>query len=310
MENRSDAGTAEAQVLAGIVTYHPDLGHLAELVGAVARDVREVVVYANSDIAAAAEAILRQAAGATPLRVVRPGRNDGLGTAYNALVAMAARADDAFVFLLDQDSLPRFGTIPELIAATRRLQDAGERPAVVGPYTHGADGLPMKVRASQPTHYAVTRTRRTEHVISSGSLIGVAAARAVGPFREDYFIDAIDIEWCMRANAGDHSVWIADEAHMDHRLGQGLVRLPFGLRVTRQPPLRLYTFVRNQLEMARLPHVPLAHKLRTLAKLPIWIVLWLAQARSARETATAIRRGLADGLSRRLGPPQGRLDER
>lgn len=37
-------------VLAGIVVFHPDQGHLLRLVGAVAPDVRALAVVANSPL--------------------------------------------------------------------------------------------------------------------------------------------------------------------------------------------------------------------------------------------------------------------
>lgn len=292
-------------VLAGIVVYFPDPAHLARLVGRIAPEVREVVVYANSALSADAALSLAAAAAPTPLVVERPEANLGLGTAYNALAARALARGDAHLFLLDQDSLPAPGAIAHLRTVLAALEAAGERPAVVGPRPLDPDGLPMKVAAGAPR--AQDGARPTAFVISSGSLISVEAVQAVGPFRADFFIDAIDIEWCLRAGARGYSVWIADAARMDHALGQGLIRLPFGLVMTKQPPRRLYTYIRNQLAMVRLGHVPAAHKGRFLLSLPLRLAVYLAHDRLRPETGRAIWRGLIDGVRGRLGPPHERL---
>ena len=47
-----------------------------------------------------------------------------------------------------------------------------------------------------------------------------------------------------------------DGIPMTHQLGKGVIHLPFGLRLTDQPPERLYTYFRNQIVMLRLPYVP------------------------------------------------------
>lgn len=290
-------------VLAGVVVYHPDTAHLARLVGRVAPDVREVVVYANSDLDAGTEAALAAACAPTPLHVLRPGGNRGLGAAYNALLARAEAAGDAHLFLLDQDSLPAADTIPRLARARAALEAVGERPAVIGPQPLDPAGAPMKIAAGAARTLGGEPVRPTAFLISSGSLVAVAAAAAVGPFRADFFIDAIDLEWCMRARARGFSVWIADGVRMDHVLGQGVIRLPLGLRMVRQPPRRLYTYLRNQAAMLRLAHVPLAHKGKWLASLPLRLAVYLAHDRGRAETRSAIRRGLLDGLRNRLGAP-------
>lgn len=297
-------------VLSGIVVYHPDEDGLARLVGAVAPDCDEVVIYANSAVTEGLEARLRGAAGAAGLAVLRPDGNRGLGEAYDAFVRQAAERGLAHVFLLDQDSLTRPGTIPALAAAHRRLAEGGHRPAVVGPRPVDEAGLPMRTAPPRRGPAAPPGLRRVSFAISSGSLVDVAAARRVGPFRSDFFIDAIDLEWCFRAGAGGFSIWVAEEVRMDHRLGRGVIALPFGLLLADQPNRRLYTFVRNQLAMLRLPHVPASHKLKTLLALPVRIAVYLARDGFSRECRAALANGLRDGLLNRLGPPDRALERR
>lgn len=293
---------------AGIVVYHPEEDQLARLVAAVAPGLREVVVFANSTLSPTLETRLAEAADPVACRILRPGANVGLGAAYDAFLASARAAGDAFVLLLDQDSLPPEGAVPRLAAIHARLAAAGERPAIVGPQPLDPAGQPMKLAlANTPSPPALAgEATRVAFVISSGSLVDVEAASAVGPFRADYFIDAIDLEWCFRAGARGYSIWVADEVRMDHRLGRGVIRLPvLGILLADQPPRRLYTYLRNQLSMLRLPHVPAAHKARLLLSLPLRLPVYLARNGFSREARAALRNGLRDGLRGRLGPPDG-----
>ncbi|KQO44785.1 glycosyltransferase [Methylobacterium sp. Leaf85] len=299
--------SAQPQTIAGIVIYHPDEANLLRLVGALAPDVREIVIYANSAVSSQDEESLRAAAQGTDLSVIRPGGNLGLGAAYNDLLDHATGQDASFLLLLDQDSLPPPGAIPRLAARHAQLAEAGEQPAIVGPRPTDWAGKPLQSPPGQGGSGNAAHASRVQFVISSGSLVNCEAARAVGPFRTDFFIDAIDVEWCMRANHRGYSIWIAEDVPMAHELGRGRIRLPFGLSPTDQPPRRLYTFLRNQLAMLRMNHVPLAHKARTLVLLPLRIVVYLGQNRFSREVRIALWRGLIDGARAELGPPETAL---
>src|SRR5215208_5564037 len=90
---------------------------------------------------------------------------------------------------------------------------------------------------------------------------------------------------------------------MTHRLGRGVIHLPLGLRLTDQPPERLYTYFRNKVAMLRLPHVPSAWKLRFIASLPARCLIYALRNGFARPAVSAIIFGLIDRIAHRLGPP-------
>jgi len=295
-----------ARCLAGIVIYRPQFDALWRLVASLAGDVATVAIYANSPISSEMEKVLAQAAGSSKLVVLRPGLNRGLGAAYNALRHRARTDGSEFLLLLDQDSTPRPGMAEALMATYRRLTSRGERPAVIGPQPLDPEGEKMRL-ATAETHQDGQEPLRTRFVISSGSLIPLDALAAIGDFRADYFIDAIDIEWCLRAAAAGYSIWVDPAVPMPHRLGQGVIRLPLGMLLTDQPPRRLYTYIRNQLAMLRLPHVPAAHKAKFLVSLPIRLAVHLAHHRFSGACMAALVNGLRDGTLAHLGPPDRAL---
>ncbi|WP_019903739.1 glycosyltransferase [Methylobacterium sp. 77] len=296
--------SAQLQTIAGIVIYHPDEANLIRLAAVLAPDVREIVIYANSAVSPQMEERLRNSAAGTLLMVMRPGSNIGLGAAYNDLLNHASGQGATFLLLLDQDSLPPPGAIPKLAARHAQLTEAGEKPAIVGPRPTDWAGEALRSPPRREGLAVAPNSSRVQFVISSGSLINCVAAGAVGPFRADFFIDAIDVEWCMRANHRGYSTWIAEDVLMAHELGRGLIRLSFGLLLTDQPPRRLYTFLRNQLVMLRMPHVPLSHKAKTLLALPLRLAVYLKHNRFSRESRTAIWHGLIDGARGRAGAPE------
>ena len=297
--------SADGRCAVGVVLYNPDLAVLCGLLEAVSPEVEEVWLFLNSVLPEGAEARLR-AACRSGLRLLNDGSNPGLGIAYNRMAeaARAAGADQLLIF--DQDSSPPPGMLRQLRATHAALRAAGERPAIVGPLAVSADdGVGFKPPRTFPS--AATRAHGTawpaEFVISSGSLLDLGACAAVGGFREDFFIDAVDIEWCFRAWAVGWSCWIESAVRMPHRLGQGTIRLPvLNMRLTRQPPSRLYTYVRNQVAMLGLPHTPRRWKLRLLPHMAVQAAVYFAASPGRRGIVLrAFRQGLSDGLRGRLG---------
>ncbi len=303
--NRLAGGRAPC--VAGIVIYRPQIEALRRLVASLADEVAIVAIYANSPIGADEQQRLAAAAGAAELVVLRPALNRGLGAAYNALRALAQATENEFLLLLDQDSALRPGTVETLVATHRRLAARGERAAVVGPQPIDLQGKAMRLSTRTGVPPSGTEPLRASFVISSGSLIRLDALVAIGDFRADYFIDAIDIEWCLRAGAAGYSIWVDPAVPMPHSLGKGIIRLPFGLLLTDQPSRRLYTYVRNQLAMLRLRHVPVRYKAKFLLSLPVRLAVHLIHHRFSSDCITALANGLVDGVLGRMGPPDRAL---
>ena len=98
--------TRRLRTVGGIVAFHPDPSGLLRLVATTAPDVTRVVVFANSPLNRSIKERLAAAAGATPVTVMAPRQNVGLGKAYNKIVELARLEGAEFVLLFDQDSLP------------------------------------------------------------------------------------------------------------------------------------------------------------------------------------------------------------
>ncbi|MCV5902536.1 hypothetical protein OFN63_41200, partial [Escherichia coli] len=77
------------------------------------------------------------------------------------------------------------------------------------------------VRRGSPTDDLVA----VEFLATSGSLVDIAAFDRIGPFRDDYFIDAVDLEWCFRAWSRSYSCWIARAVAMEHTVGAGVLKV-------------------------------------------------------------------------------------
>jgi rhamnosyltransferase len=297
-------GILHQPLAAGIVVYRPEPGLAEALVQLLLPQVDQLLVYCNSPLPVALSATLTE--HRHRLAALGDGRNLGLGVAHNRIIEAAIAQGIKHVLLLDQDSIPPPGLGRELLARMSGLITAGHRPAVVGARPVGSGGSPYKAPRLLPPAAARPHgcDMPVELVISSGSLIDASAYHAIGPFREDFFIDAIDTEWCLRARFMGFTCWMATDLAMEHRLGAGVLRLPLGgVQLVRQPPSRAYTFVRNQLAMFRLQHVPSRWKLRAVARLAAYSIGQTAAGPNRGAVVRALARGWRDGLLGRLGQP-------
>ena len=75
----------------------------------------------------------------------------------------------------------------------------------------------------------------------------------LGPFRDDFFIDYVDTEYCLRAKKQGFDIIVACNAHLHHRLGnQQRFRVgPLELRPTFHSVIRWYYISRNRIPMIR-----------------------------------------------------------
>lgn len=84
-------------------------------------------------------------------------------------------------------------------------------------------------------------TLKVLDVMTSGNFINLNIAKKIGFFREDFFIDAVDIEYCLRINSKKYEVRIVNFIKMNHELGnEKRVRI-----LNRYPIIYNYNYIRR-----------------------------------------------------------------
>lgn len=295
-------------VAAGIVSFHPDAALLLDLVATLSRDVGRIYLFNNAPLEPALEAVL---ADYPALVAITADSNLGVGVGLNFIALAASRDGFERLALFDQDSRPWPGMLPRLGLAFDRLEALRRAPAALAPRLVAPRG--RVAGASKPPRY---RPRRgcppdgaltpVDFLPTSGTLFNLRTLRETGMFRADFFIDAIDLEWCFRAWARGHSCWLASDVPMEHTVGTGTIPLGFGLTMPNQRPFRMGTYLRNTLYGFRLAHVPLGWKLKQLLYLPLQCFGFARHHRFSAAAVGPMLRGLRDGLAGRLEvPPDG-----
>ncbi|MEZ0469559.1 glycosyltransferase [Luteimonas salinilitoris] len=227
------------------VLYRPTAAFLDNLRKAQAL-CRHVVAVDNSPAAdRALHERLRQVDGTTVLFNRNRG---GLAGAYNRGAELLLSRGCEVIFLLDQDSEIEASFFDGMLRACASL---GTESFLVGPKIHEIN-LGRCMPAIPPGR-RFPRPRRiddiddglfpTLFVISSGSALSAAAYRRLGAFREDYFIEYVDIEYGLRASSRGVPVYM--NAAVTMRQTTGHIVRHGRLFTTHHPAWRRYYGARN-----------------------------------------------------------------
>jgi rhamnosyltransferase len=239
--NRSD-------VCGIVVTYHPHADFPVWLRN-IASQLDVVVLVDNGSADAEVHMLREIAAHHSGISLILNSENLGIARALNIGIEQATILGYGWVLLLDQDTRVHDDLLDTLLAV-QESHPENTSLAVIGPgYRDQRRGL-----AEPNTDAALGNLwDEVEWVITSGSLLSLAAYRVIGPFREDFFIDYVDIEYCIRARARGYSVIKTRRSLMSHLIGAPKLHKLLWLKkwTTNHSADRRYYFARNDTVMLR-----------------------------------------------------------
>jgi rhamnosyltransferase len=206
--------TSEQEICAIVVTYHPN-SEFSARVCRVLRQVSALVIVDNGSDQAEVK-MLRDFAADPVVTLVLNLDNLGVARALNIGIQHAVTLGFSWTLLLDQDSRVDDDMVQVLCAVHAAFPDR-DRLAVVGSGFRDAN---FNGTLQAPSD-AVSRNgwEEVESVITSGSLIPLNVHAAVGAFREEFFIDCVDTEYCFRARAKGYRVIKTRKPIMSHTIG-------------------------------------------------------------------------------------------
>ena len=203
------------------VLYYPTEEFLQNLAKARALCANVVAVDNSSEINARLHTSLREQG----IQVIFNRNKGGLAGAYNRGAEVLLEQQCDVVFLLDQDSDIEPSFFLRMMDACAKLST---HMFLMGPKIYEIN-LKKCMPVFQPGKHIPRRFRIDDEpeglfpslcIISSGSAISAAAYRKLGPFREDYFIEYIDIEYSLRAVSQNVPVYMNAGVTMRQTTGQ------------------------------------------------------------------------------------------
>jgi len=234
-------------ITAVIVTYHPD-DKFPERLGSLIPQVGGVVVVDNSSTDQA-RAMISDATARMGAHLIVNEDNLGVAAALNRGVEYAIGHGSNWVITMDQDTFAYPDMVQTLISAYNDCPFKEQVGVVGSSYKEWKTG-----RVIVPDRVETKRTWVEEKkALTSGSLVSASIFQKTGPFRQDLFIDGIDIEYCLRLRKQGYRVIIATKPGMTHSLGDCEVVSFMGMTggLWHHPPFRTYYIIRNTLFISK-----------------------------------------------------------
>jgi rhamnosyltransferase len=235
-----DAPTRE-EICAVVVTRDPDAGLFSRMEKIRTQVDRAVLVDNGSEDLCVSR--LRELATSLRVHLIVNGTNQGVARGLNQGARYAKEQHYRWILALDQDTSVAADMVDSLIAVYHQLPDK-TRLAVIGSnYTNSVNG---QLAAANPDD-SHSRGKEVKAVITSGSLISLNALYEVGGFRDEFFVDCVDSEYCLRARSKGFRIALSSRPLMQHRIGNLTEHhLPWKMTgTTNHPPQRQYFMARN-----------------------------------------------------------------
>jgi rhamnosyltransferase len=238
------------------------------------------------------------------IQVIFNRNQGGLAGAYNRGMEVLLGRQCDVIFLLDQDSDIDIGFFSGMMEAVQTL---GTDTFLIGPKIYE-----LKLQKCMPVLVPgkwFPRTIRIDDetaglfstlcIISSGSAISAAAYRKLGAFREDYFIEYVDVEYSLRARGNNVPVYM--NAAVTLRQSQGHIERHGRLFTTNHPAWRRYYIARNSIHCLHLYRKSWRlHWVSGLMAIHQALCVLLFDSHKLRKII-AITLGCVDGMFGRLG---------
>lgn len=228
-----------------VVTYFPN-PVFADRLRRVIPQVSRVIVVDNGSKPRVTELLCNVAS--SHVEIITNLQNVGLASALNQGIRRAAVLGCAWAMTLDQDTLLDHDMVERLIEIYSGYP-APERVGVIGSNARSKDSGRLFIRCQHNDRLFM----EAKTVITSGSLVSIPVYGRVGQFREDFFIEGIDLEYCLRVRQHGYTILCSCRPLMTQVFGVGEERVFFGrmISVDNHESWRYYYRLRNLLQILR-----------------------------------------------------------
>lgn len=168
------------------------------------------------------------------VRVYSYGENIGLASAYNRGIDIALENGCSFLMTMDQDScFENFKVLKEFVEEYEGTEYGIFCPPVNTPVSNCGEIIPVS------------------YTVQSGCIFSLEMIKAIGRFRDDFFIGMVDAEMQLKAADNGYKIAQIGGCNLIHQIGSGRVVKKYGRKfhVMDYGPLRYYYDSRNRILM-------------------------------------------------------------
>ena len=276
-----------------IICYHPDIPHLISFTRLLIESGSKVILVDNTP-----NSTIKNETLLNECEIIMMGENTGIAKAQNTGIRRAIETGAEVLVFFDQDSLIE----PDFMETLLSQVKVGEAIVVAPVYYDdpgGAElpslklneiGLLDKVYPGQGE-----QDNQVDVVISSGTGASKETFQIAGLMDEDFFIDLVDTEWCLRCRKHGVPIKIVPGAKMRHRIGKATHKLG-RTDVLIHSPTRCYYQIRNSFLLFRKKSVPIVMATKELVTILINRLLLLFFVKQKRVYLSAYFQAISHGL--------------
>jgi rhamnosyltransferase len=292
-------------VSAIVVTYHPEVAVLQQLLDALDEQIDSIVIVDNGSGEYLQKFIESRRRDNEYLICL--GNNLGIAAAHNTGIEWASLMGKTHVILFDQDSMPAPDMVFQLMSTLLEIENQGIKVAAVGPCYKDDRNMdrPSFISVSglkvvRSFYRPADKIIESDVLISSGTLIPMSILRKVGGPLTELFIDQVDFEWCFRAKSYSYRLFGVCNAVMYHSMGE-TPKIFLGHRFLHHGPLRHYYIFRNAVWLLSKRYVPLGWKFLFVRTICIRFIIYCVFITPQLDYLKMMMKGIWHGLRGRLG---------
>ena len=182
------------------------------------------------------------------IRYISNNGNKGIANALNVGAQEAIKTDSEWLLTMDQDSSFKNNSLKKMIDFLNELKNGKMMGEVLG-FSYDELGV---LSALQRTEINKNdKLKGLDYplvVMTSGNLINLNVYKKIGGFKDLFFIDAVDFEYCLNVKKHKYEVVQMNTAELNHHLGNIQKKRFLGktLYVTNHNAIRRYYITRNR----------------------------------------------------------------
>lgn len=277
-----------------MVTFNPDAA-IRDRIDSILKAQLKLLIVDNSTQESARH-YLNAVAQSLNVEIVSNNSNRGLGYALNQGFRYALMHTYEWCIFFDQDTVV-YPTFFQTLSAC--VSDCGNSAALFGSNYNDSRGAGSRYKRNEKENRTCIETKT---VITSGAMMPARFYQDLGGYREDYFIDSIDHEFCLRCRLHGIKVFLSTLVSQEHLLGDNRSKTWPLNKIPRHASNRKYYIARNVVATIKLywRHEPL-WCFKQIFRLAIELLVVIFFEKDKRKKSRAFLKGIIDGLAGRMG---------
>lgn len=270
-------------IVAGIVTYNPDLDRLRENVESISSQVEKVVIFDNGS---KNQDRIKDEFQDKVILIISS-ENIGIAAALNRLMKKSEELGATWMLSLDQDSVCPNSFCNEMSKYLKLELNFGIVAPVIVDRNVGVVGH------NPEKEYKFVRT-----CITSGAFTKISVWKEAGGYDEFMFIDSVDFEFCYRVRKAGYQVVQVKGVRLLHEIGKSKKRrfLFWKVNITGHSAYRKYYIARNNVYYPLKHHLWLHFVRGCFRNLKLFCIVILYEDNKT-EKCNSILKGWSSGLT-------------